>query len=129
MVPCPQSERCGATCFTPKALSELHYVRRDESRPVTLVNITYKFIATLCNTHLSAALPAHIDDRQRGFAKGRLGTDRVLEFEVVAYAFAVQGATAPAAILLDVEAVFSSLSHSFIYQCIRKFGGTHPSSR
>ena len=29
-------------------------------------------------------------------------------------------------ILLDVEAAFPSLSHSFIMRCVRRFGGDHP---
>ena len=58
----PQSDR-GATCFAPKALNEEHCVRRDETRPITLLNITFKFTDTMCNTHLSAALHSYIDDR------------------------------------------------------------------
>ena len=100
--------------LTPKALSELHYVRRDETRPITLLNVTYKFIATLCNSHLSQALPGYLGERQRGFVKGGPGTDHVLDVEVGAFALATQGAVAPAMILLDLEVAFPSLSHSFI---------------
>ncbi len=46
----PQSDRSGATCFIPKALSEQHHARRDETRPITLLSVSWKFIATFATT-------------------------------------------------------------------------------
>ena len=50
----PQSDRTGAMCFTSKALNEQNYVWLDETRPIALLSVTYKFIATLCKAQ---ALP------------------------------------------------------------------------
>ncbi len=50
----------------------------------------------------------------------------MLDAKLGAFALALQGAVAPAMILLDVEAAFPSLPHSFTIRCIRRFGGDHP---
>ncbi len=61
--------------------------------------------------------------------KGRPATDHALDIEVGTLALATQGAVAPVMILLDVEAAFPCLSHSFIMRCIRQFGGKHPAAQ
>ncbi len=45
------------------------------------------------------------------------------------FALTTQGAVAPAMVLLDMEAAFPSLSHSFIRRCVRRFGGDHPAAQ
>ncbi len=76
---------------------------------------------------MANALPDYVDERQRGFIKGRLGVDHIMDIEVWAFGLAMQGSAARATmILLDMEAAFPSLSHSFLGKCLRRFGADHP---
>ncbi len=59
--------------FRPKSVDESLHVAPDLTRPITFVNVSYKVVATRCNWYLAAILPDLIDDRQKGFMRGRLG--------------------------------------------------------
>ncbi len=69
-------------------------------------------------------LPDFIDDRQKGFMRGRLGLDRVIDVEAAAFALAVQRA-APALLFIDVEAAFPSASHRVLFKRLRRLAGDH----
>ncbi len=86
-------------------------------------------MATLRNWYLTAILPDFIDDRQKGFMRGRLGIDHVIDIETAAFALAVQGASVPALLFIDMEAAFPSVSHRFLFKCLRRLAGDHPIER
>ncbi len=119
-------DRRGLTCFPPKGDDPPRYVPPSDTRPITLMNTSYKFVMGQANTLIAAVIPDHLDDRQKGFIRGRLGIEHVLSLEAAAYALSHLGGPALAILLLDIQAAFPSVSHSFIRKAIRKFGGDHP---
>jgi hypothetical protein len=88
--------------------------------------VSYKVVAIRRNWYLAAILPNFIDDRQKGFSRGRLGIDHVIDIESAAFALAVQGASAPALLFIDIEAAFPSVPHRFLFKCLRRLAGDHP---
>ncbi len=124
------ADRTALTCFIPKAAAPQAAAAVPQlplaTRPVTLLNITYKVAAAFANTYLAEALPFFIDKLQRGFLKGRLGIEHVLDLEAAAFALASRGGCCPAIVLLDIEAAFPSLAHRFLVRALRRFAGDHP---
>ena len=64
--PLSAADRQGATCFISKSVDDSLCVAPDLTRPITLMNVSYKVVATRCNWYLTAILPDFIDDRQKG---------------------------------------------------------------
>lgn len=71
-------------------------------------------------------LATALSEKRKGFIRRRLGTDHVLDLEVLASALASKGAGWPAMVFLDMEVAFSSLSHRYLVRVVRKFPGAHP---
>ncbi len=69
--PLSAADRQGATCFIPKSVDESLHVAPDLTRPITLMNVSYKVVATRCNWYITAILPDFIDDRWKGLTRGR----------------------------------------------------------
>ncbi len=67
--PLSAADHQGATCFIPTSVDESVYVAPDLTRPIALMNVSYKVVATRCNWYLTAILPDFIDDRQKGFMR------------------------------------------------------------
>lgn len=74
---------------------------------------------------MSEALPSYIDERQKGFMRGRLGIDHVLELELLGFVLASLGAPWLALVFLDMEAAFPSLSHKYLLRVVERFAGAH----
>ena len=121
-------DRAGISCYIPKRPSP-GGLRPLEARPITMTNIPYKLVAALANSFIAEALPSYIDDRQKGFIKGRLGIEHILDLDAYGCGLAASGAAHPAIILLDIQAAFPSLSHRYLTKTIRKFAGDHPVAR
>jgi hypothetical protein len=126
--PAPASFRASLLCFIPKATDAGGYSLPEEMRPIALSDTGYKVIASVLNHILAAALPPFIDERQRGFMRGRQGIDHVMELEAAAIGMGRVGG-APACCLFDILAAFPSLSHRFLTRALLKFCGKHPLGR
>ncbi len=68
------------------------------------------------NEIFTSALPNFVDDRQKGFIKGRLGSSACSPLRVAAWCLARMGAPSSVIMLLDIEAAFPSASHSLMIQ-------------
>jgi endonuclease/exonuclease/phosphatase family metal-dependent hydrolase len=125
----PASFRSSLLCFLPKVTDCGGYCLPGETRPIALSDTAYKAIASMLNRILAAALPKFIDERQRGFMRGRQGLDHVMELEAAAIKAGRLGGPAAALCLFDILAAFPSLSHKFLRRALRKFCGKHPLGR
>jgi endonuclease/exonuclease/phosphatase family metal-dependent hydrolase len=108
--------KLGSGCLVAKA---------DEMRPISLTNTDAKLWASLINYGLSRALEKCIDPVQKGFVRGRRGSDHVIHLDARAYALSLQRHD-PAVILADIRAAFPSLSHEFIKIVLFRMLGSHP---
>ena len=118
--------RLGLTFFPPKGDDPPTYVPPVDARPITFMNISYKFIMGQANLLLAAAIPEHLDDRQKGFIRGHLEIERALSLEASAYALAQLGSPAATILFLGIQAALPSVSHSFIGKAIKKLVGRTP---
>jgi hypothetical protein len=125
----PTSFRSSLLCFLPKVTDGGGYCLPEETRPIALSDTSYKVLASVLNRILAAALPRFIDERQRGFMRGRQGLDHVMELEAAAIGAGRSGGPAPACCLFDILAAFPSLSHKFLTRALMKFCGKHPLGR
>ncbi len=50
-------DRKGATCFILKSVDESLNFAPDMTRPITLMNVSYKVVATRCDWYLSVGPP------------------------------------------------------------------------
>ena len=71
-------------------------------------------------------LPSFVDDRQKGFMKGRLGTDNLILLEAVSLVASRSSGGAPATVLLDILAAFPSVAHRYLSAVLHKFLGDNP---
>jgi hypothetical protein len=110
--------------FLPKSDSQA--VGPHELRPLALCDSDYKIIMGCINYRLAHHIPDYVDDRQRGFIRGRLGLDNLLLLEAAAMLASRSGAAAPALCFLDIAAAFPSLLHDFLKAVLDKFLGHHP---
>jgi endonuclease/exonuclease/phosphatase family metal-dependent hydrolase len=120
----PPSFRHSLMVFLPKSDSQA--VGPHELRPLALCDSDYKIIMGCINYRLAHHIPDYVDDRQRGFIRGRLGLDNLLLLEAAAMLASRSGAAAPALCFLDIAAAFPSLLHDFLKAVLDKFLGHHP---
>jgi endonuclease/exonuclease/phosphatase family metal-dependent hydrolase len=122
--PPPASFRRSLMVFLPKVDSQA--VRPHELRPLALCDSDYKIIMGCINYRLANHLPDYVDDRQRGFMRGRFGLDNVLLLEAASLLASRSGAASPALCFLDIAAAFPSLLHDYMKTVLTKFLGDHP---
>ncbi len=120
----PPSFRHSLMVFLPKSDSQA--VGPHELRPLALCDSDYKVVMGCINYRLAQHIPDYVDDRQRGFIRGRLGLDNLLLLEAAAMLASRSGAAAPALCFLDIAAAFPSLLHDFLKAVLDKFLGDHP---
>jgi hypothetical protein len=122
--PPPDSFRKSFMVFLPKVDSQA--VRPEELRPLALCDTDYKVVMGCLNHRLALHLPEYVDDRQRGFIKGRLGLDNVLLLEAAAMLACRSGSKSPILCFLDIAAAFPSILHDYMLQVVFSFVGDHP---
>ena len=84
-------------------------------RPLSLANIAQKLVAAAANHSLAIVAAEIACDRQRGFLKGRLISEAVLEMEGALYRLAQQTSDKrPGGMFLDRKAAFASVSHEWL---------------
>ena len=90
-------------------------------RPITLLNVDYKIIASAINNRMKSHLNTLIKPGQNGFIKGRhIGDNIRLLFDVID--FADLNDTLGAVLAVDIFKAFDSLKWEFIYQVLEKYG-------
>ena len=90
-------------------------------RPLTLLSVEYKLIASCIAGRMGNFLPKLIHPDQMGFVKGRfIGESIRLVHDTMQFANSnkIKGLL----LLIDFEKAFDSLSHSFIDKCLDFFG-------
>jgi endonuclease/exonuclease/phosphatase family metal-dependent hydrolase len=122
--PPPPSFRTSLMVFLPK--SDAQAVLPSELRPLALCDADYKIIMGCINHRLALHLPDYVDDRQRGFMRGRLGMDNLLLLEAASMLASRSGSASPVLCFLDIAAAFPSLLHDFMKEVLNKFLGRHP---
>lgn len=78
------SDRVALTCVLPKDCLVDGVMKGTASRPISLMNTSYRVIASSANQCLASALPAYIHERQKGFMRERLGIDHLIVLELFA---------------------------------------------
>ena len=90
-------------------------------RPITLLNVDHKIIASAINNRMKSHLNTLIKPGQNGFIKGRhIGDNIRLLFDVID--FADLNDTLSAVLAVDIFKAFDSLKWEFIYQVLEKYG-------
>jgi hypothetical protein len=110
--------------FLPK--TDAQAVSPSELRPLALCDSDYKIIMGCINHRLAHHLPDYVDDRQRGFMRGRLGLDNLLLLEAASMLATRSGSSSPVLCFLDIAAAFPSLLHDYMKKVLDHFLGNHP---
>ena len=89
-------------------------------RPISLLNVDYKIATKVIANRIKNVLPKLIHESQTGFMKGRyIGENIRLIFETLEH---VDDHKLPGILFFsDFEKAFDSISHDFMFQCLRHF--------
>ena len=89
-------------------------------RPISLLNVDYKIATKVIANRIKNVLPKLIHESQTGFMKGRyIGENIRLIFETLEH---VDDHKLPGILFFsDFEKAFDSMSHDFMFQCLRHF--------
>ena len=113
----PLTLREGIICLIPKP----HKPRDDINsyRPITLLNGSYKIIASVLANRLKKVIPTIIEKDQTGFVTGRfVGDNTRLTYDLIEY---LKSKGMHALFLsLDIEGAFNSVSWTFIRKVLKK---------
>jgi endonuclease/exonuclease/phosphatase family metal-dependent hydrolase len=121
----PVDARTSLMVFISKAGKDGAIAKAEEMRPISLTNTDAKLWASLLNFGLARSFEPIIDSVQKGFVRGRRGSDHVIQLDLQAHCLSMQ-APNPAIILADLKAAFPSVSHAFIRKVLEKLLGRHP---
>ena len=95
----------------------------DRYRPISLCNIGYKIITKIMANRLKHILPYLIPENQGGFVKGRKIWDNIILVQEAIHSSQKNGEKGMA-VKLDLANAFDRVSHSFLYQVMKRFGFT-----
>jgi endonuclease/exonuclease/phosphatase family metal-dependent hydrolase len=124
----PVDARTSLMVFISKAGKDGATAKAEEMRPISLTNTDAKLWASLLNFGLARSFEPIIDSVQKGFVRGRRGSDHVIQLDLQAHCLSMQ-APNPAIILADLKAAFPSVAHAFIRKVLVKLLGSHPFCR
>ncbi len=90
-------------------------------RPITLLNVDYKIIATTYASRLKKILPQIINDDQRAYIEGRHITENIrLTQDIISYS---DEKNIPGAIIfLDQKKAYDRVEWGYLKLCLEKFG-------
>ena len=89
--------------------------RPGDLRPLSLSNADQKLLALAINSSLNMICEGVVHPSQRGFRRGKLVTDNVLELEARVIKELYLGARHPAMLLLDIKAAFPSVAWELLW--------------
>ena len=89
--------------------------RPGDLRPVSLSNADQKLAALAINVSLSRVCEGTVHSAQRGFRKGKLITDNVIELEARIMRELYTGARCPALLSIDIKAAFPSVAWDWLW--------------
>ena len=115
-------EQCNATflCLIPKK-KICEYLA--DFRPISLMNVIYKFISKLLSSILKSTLQSIISDVQGAFIKGRQISDNIIVArEVIYYMMTTKRTKSYFALKLDMSKAFDRIEWSFFMQAMKGFG-------
>ena len=92
--------------------------RPGDLRPLSLSNADQKLVALAINTTLSGICEGTVHSAQRGFRKGKLITDNVIELEAHIMKELFTGARCPALLLIDIKAAFPSVAWDWLWNVL-----------
>ena len=90
-------------------------------RPISLLNVHYKFIAKALATRLKETLPKLISFQQTAYVRNRFigeGGRLISDILEMSESLNLKGYI----VTVDIEKAFDSLSHSFLLVCLKKHG-------
>ena len=91
-------------------------------RPITLSNCDHKIITKTYANRLCEILTKVIDERQTAYLKGRLINDNIRSMVATIRVANEEGNIDAILTSLDAKKAFDSVEHSYIKECLRKFG-------
>ena len=89
--------------------------RPGDLRPLSLSNADQKLVALAIGYTLSRVCGETVHCSQRGFRRGKLITDNVIELEARIMKELYTGARCPALLLIDIKAAFSSVAWDWLW--------------
>ena len=89
--------------------------RPGDLRPLSLGNADQKLVALAINVSLGRVCEGTVHSAQRGFRRGELLTDNVIELEARIMKELYTGARCPALLLIDIEAAFPSVAWDWLW--------------
>lgn len=93
-------------------------------RPICLLNIDYKILASILASRIKKSLPHIISETQSGFlSKRHIANNVRLVLDILDYQELISHNSF--ILFLDFYKAFDTLEHSFIYQSLNKFGFGH----
>ena len=92
--------------------------RPGDLRPLSLSNADQKLVALAINISLSRICESVVHDSQRGFRKGKVITDNVIELEARIMKELYTGARCPALLLIDIKAAFPSVAWDWLWHVL-----------
>lgn len=109
----------GTICLIPKP--EKDPLSIENWRPITLLNVDYKMLASVYAKRLQKVLPEIISETQTGFMSNRhISSNIRLVLDLLDYS---EHITSNALILfLDFYKAFDSIEHNFLFATLRSFG-------
>ena len=95
----------------------------DRFMPISLCNIGYKIITKIMAGRLKNILPYLVPENQGGFVKGRKIGDNVILVQEAIHS-SLKNGDKGMVVKLDLANAFDGVSHSFLFQVMRRFGFT-----
>ena len=89
--------------------------RPGDLRPLSLSNADQKLVALAINVSLGRVCEGIVHSAQRGFRRGKLITDNVLELEARVMKELYTGARCPALLLIGIKAAFPSVAWDWLW--------------
>lgn len=109
----------GLICLIPKPDKDLLLI--ENWRPITLLNVDYKILATVLARRLKKGLDEIISETQTGFMSNRhISSNIRLIFDLLDYSDFID--TQALILFLDFYKAFDTVEHHFMFQVLQAFG-------
>ena len=116
----PVSHRMSYLKLIPKAGKDL--TKLTNWRPITLSNCDHKLISKLYAKRMSEKLASEIRERQTAYLKGRLINDNIRAMLACINLSNLEENFKGILVSLDAKKAFDSVDHSYIEECLKRFG-------